>query len=178
MDRAGGDKQQQTSSSAFAASGFAALASSSTSPFGALNASSGLSGFGKLGGLAKPVDAKSEFAGPKPDSPSAAGNPFNKPALPALSGLGPGASPFGALGGSFVGTFGSGGSMLHSFGSKDKTGIIGSSQASTAFGAPEAEGDGDEDDDEDGEDGNTDRLAQEGRDDRRAHQQESTNIPS
>lgn len=171
--RAAGGKQQQTSSSAFAASGFAALANSSTSPFGALNASSGLSGFGRLGGLPKPVDAKSELASPKPDPPSAAGNPFHKPALPALSGLGPGASPFGALGGSLGGTFGSGGNILGSFGSKDQSGIIGSSQASTTFGAPEAEGDGDEDDDEDGEDDSTDRLAQERKDDRRAHQLET-----
>ena len=152
--RANGDKPQ-TSASAFASSGFAKLASSSTSPFGALGggsgkpslfgASSGPSGsFSVLGGQ-KPTSSlpsapKLTFGGGASSNPS----PFSLSASKtSVFGGSPFASAFGgksALAGPRLSTFGKPGEALKS----DKP--------AKPFGAPESDNeDGSEKDDEDDE---------------------------
>ncbi|KAL2356419.1 hypothetical protein BJ546DRAFT_1058996 [Cryomyces antarcticus] len=154
--------QPQTSSSAFASSGFGALASSKTSGFGALGNSVGsASPFGAICGAGKP--AGSSFA----SSSTTATEPAKSGAFGGLStagtmstfgnvggsGFGSGASGFSKIGGGFGGGFGSfAGGNLSSFASKTGSGILGiSDKPAKAFGAaPEEddeEGSGDEEDD-------------------------------
>src|SRR6266536_1793006 len=127
--------QPQTSSSAFAASGFATHSASDKSPFGALGstATSTKSGFG-FGGLGSSQASVSSFGGSAAKSTLGA-SPF------ATAGQ----SGFGKLGGSGIG--GAGG--LTSFASTTGPGVLGSNtKSSRPFGAPaqEAHDSGDEDD--------------------------------
>lgn len=149
----------QTSSSAFASSGFSALAQSSSSGFGAIGASSG--GFGSGGSFAtgskSPLASLGSGDDEKASEPS--GSAFGgalgaKPAFAAAgsgTGFGSGsgfgkvgqASGFASpLGGSGFASFGGGG--LSSFASGKPAAAIGSPvKTSKAFGAP---ADDDEDD--------------------------------
>ncbi|KAI9851089.1 MAG: hypothetical protein M1838_004521 [Thelocarpon superellum] len=157
----------EQSSSAFAASGFAALAGSNASPFGTLGASNPTaSGFAGL--AAKKSPSSSTFGGALGGTPLV----FGSNTTSGFGKLGEG------LGGGLTGGFGGSKGGLTSFTSKTGTGIIGlSDHPSKAFGAPE--GDDEDDDDEDdegdgdadgnGEDGEKARQASE---DRRFQQQE------
>jgi hypothetical protein len=151
---ANGD-QPQTSASAFAGSGFAKLATSTASPFGALGsggpslfgASSGSSGsFSVLGGGAKPTTAPAA-----PKLTFGGGSSSASPFAQALNGAKPsvfGGSAFGsgfggsALAGQRLSTFGKPGEALKS----DKP--------AKPFGAPEsdAEDESEKDDDEESKD--------------------------
>jgi hypothetical protein len=155
-----GDKPQ-TSSSAFASSGFASLASSSTSPFGSIGATKpsvfgatpqpAVSGFGALAAAKPPTPSSTT---PSLDSTASSS------ATPSLSlGFGGGAnSGFGGLGGASGSVFGSrlgngfaGGSgpKLSSFAAPG-TETITTTKPAKAFGAPESD---DEDSDEDDSEG-------------------------
>ncbi|KAI9678469.1 MAG: hypothetical protein M1829_002067 [Trizodia sp. TS-e1964] len=130
----------QTSSEAFAASGFGALAKSSTSAFGTLGANSG-SGKSPFGALAsqKPIDgSRSGFAslasGKKIGDFSSgfSGTSTERPSEFAL-----GASGFGKIGSGFGTGFASSKGPFSSFGSKGGQGIIGlSEKPAKPFGAP------------------------------------------
>ncbi|CZR62304.1 related to nucleoporin [Phialocephala subalpina] len=149
----------QTSSSAFASSGFASLATTSSSPFGSLGASkpsvfgvntqSAPSGFGAL--AAKPAETSTTISGfgalgAKP----ATGFGFGSGATSGFGGLASG-SVFGSkLGNGFAG---GAGPKLSSFAApgKDKE-IIGAKPAK-AFGAPESDEEAESDDSDDSEGG-------------------------
>ena len=158
---------QQTSSSAFAASGFSSLSGSSTSAFGSIGKTSG--GFGTGGSFATgsksppPVGtAKSEAAKSDPSSGSTFGGALGQQSTFSaarsngttfgFSKLEPSSlgseSTFGSGGFGGFGGFG-GGSGLASFASgKPSSGLAGPSKPAKAFGAPAVE---DEEGDEAGE---------------------------
>lgn len=141
--------QPQTSESAFKASGFGALAGSSTSGFGALATSKPASPFGSATASAKP-----SITGLTSSTPSAFGGlsstSENKSPFAAAAPSG-----FGALGGSFGGGFGSAGGKLTSFGGGSGPKITGlSDKPAKPFGAAKEEkededGSGDEEGDAD-----------------------------
>jgi len=166
----GADKQFQTSSSAFAASGFAKLASSSTSPFGVLGSSakprlfggassSSFGSFSVLGG-SKPADASSMVsAAPKlsfASSPAPVPSPF------ALNG-GKSTSLFGSPFVSAFGSSASSGSGLATFGKPGET--LKSDKPAKPFGAPESDNEEVSDrEDEDDEDSNSEKEKEESKD--------------
>ncbi|WPG99185.1 Hypothetical protein R9X50_00199600 [Acrodontium crateriforme] len=151
----------QTSSSAFASSGFSALAKSSSSGFGAIGASSG--GFGSGGSFATgsksplaPLASGDDEKASEPSGSAFGGALGAKPAFAAAcSGTGFGSgSAFGKvgqasalaspLGGSGFASLGGGG--LSSFASGKPSAAIGApTRSSKAFGAPA------DDDEDDGE---------------------------
>lgn len=151
--------QPETSSSAFASSGFASLAGSTTSPFGAIGASkpsvfgggssSTTSGFGALAGSKSPPMGASTttsgfgaLSGNKPSS----GFGFGSATQPSgFGGLGSGSVFGSALGNGFGG---GAGSKLSSFAAPAATGLTSKSKIVKAFGAP----DSDEEEDTDGDD--------------------------
>ncbi|KAK8218963.1 hypothetical protein IWZ01DRAFT_538514 [Phyllosticta capitalensis] len=132
--------QPQTSDSAFKASGFGALATSSTSGFGALGSTAKptASVFGGAASPAKPSitglsgGTTSSFGGVSSDGKSSFGS------------TAPPASAFGALGGGpkLSGFGGGSGPKLTSFGGGNGPKIVGLSEKPKAFGAP---GEGDDD---------------------------------
>ncbi|RDW58085.1 hypothetical protein BP6252_13496 [Coleophoma cylindrospora] len=154
-----GDKPQ-TSASAFASSGFGALASSTTSPFGVIGASkpSVFGGGGAsasaspFGALAGSSSTTSPFGASKPSESSVFG--ANKTAT--ASGFGASTSSFGGAAGqkSVFGSglsngFGAGAPKLSSFAAPGQNSVaITSAKPAKAFGAP----DSDEDENSDGED--------------------------
>ncbi|KAI9839232.1 MAG: hypothetical protein M1819_003225 [Sarea resinae] len=142
------NQHRATSPSAFAASGFAAMAGSSASPFGVLGSSSG---FGALGSSGKP----SGFASFKGDSDIPTNGTFGSGPTTstglssppgATSGFS-GSTGFGTLGGSFGSPFGGVGGGLKSFASQGGPGIIGlNDKPARPFGTPaNDEDEGDED---------------------------------
>ncbi|KAF5659346.1 DEAD DEAH box helicase [Fusarium heterosporum] len=147
--------QPQTSSSAFASSGFGKL-SSGASPFASIGGSQGGSAFGSLA-AGKP--SLSSFASP---SPSTTAQPAAPPKL--TFGSSGGASPFAGLssgtngspfGGSPFGgsTFGSAlgaGKSLSSFAAPGAEPLR-SEKPAKPFGAPDSDNEEDEEDDDDGE---------------------------
>lgn len=154
MKGTNGDKLKPASASAFASSGFAKLAASSTSPFGALGGagkpslfgSSGSSGsFSVLGGP-KPPTATSTAPKLSFGGSATAASPF------ALNGK-PTSSVFGggSFGGSFGGTFGgsslSGGSRLSTFGKPGEA--LKSAKPARPFGAPDSDADEEVDEEDD-----------------------------
>ncbi|KAK7509585.1 uncharacterized protein IWZ02DRAFT_465419 [Phyllosticta citriasiana] len=114
--------QPQTSESAFKASGFGALASSSTSGFGALGATAKptSSVFGGGGSPAKP-----SITGLSGGTTSAFGS-LSSDGKSSFGSVAPAASAFGALGGP----------KLSSFGGGSGPKIVGLSEKPKAFGAP------------------------------------------
>ena len=158
------ETQPQTSASAFAASGFAALASSS-SPFGALtkekasatenqpqtsSSTFASSGFAALSGSTSPFGTAAEepqSANVKADTSSPLASTTSQ------TGFVFGAKPFGS---SFGSAFG-GGQKLSSFAAPVGDTKLGSTSTSKPFGAPEAsddteDGDASDDENEDGDD--------------------------
>ncbi|ESA43064.1 hypothetical protein GE21DRAFT_6610 [Neurospora crassa] len=135
------EEKPQTSSAAFAQSGFAKLASSTTSPFGALGASAAPSLFGSTNsGSASPfgtLGASTTAAAPTPPklsfgSSAAAPSPF--------AGFNS-ASSGSVFGGGFSSGFGGsalGGAKLTSFGGKPGETLM-SSKPAKPFGAPESD---------------------------------------
>jgi hypothetical protein len=154
------DKSKQISTSAFASSGFAKLASSSASPFGAVGGSgknifgggsSSASPFGGFGAPAKPTEApKLSFGGS--GASTGAASPFGGLNGGQTSGFG---SALG--GGSAFSSLLSGGAKLTSF-AKPGEGFK-SDKPARPFGAPESDQeDGDKEDDEDGDEGSGDEA--------------------
>ena len=149
------DDLPQTSASAFKASGFGALAGSTTSAFGVIGtSSSGASAFGGFGG-SQYADGGS--GGKEDASVSGTASGFGKLKSSGDSIFGSGGSGFGGLAsGLRTGLGGSGPSFLGSRTGPSITGLRGKS--SRAFGAPEGDDtndgeedeEGDEDDDADG----------------------------
>ena len=138
----------QTSSSAFASSGFGALASSSTSPFATIGASKPSvfggsaqpSGFGALSGAKSPVAAAAE----KPAT-GGFGSGFGSTSTSGFGGLNSGSVFGSALGNGFAGASGQ---KLSSFAAPGTTTAPLSSKPVKPFGAPEAdEEDGSDEDD-------------------------------
>ena len=139
-------KQPSTSPSAFSASGFSKLATSSSSPFASLGGP-GISPFGSAG-----APSLTSFASPPISS-------NNKPAeAPKLTfGGGGGASPFAGLASGtngFGSTLGGGGfgsvtsgPMLGSFAAPGSR-SLGSEKRAKPFGAPDSDVESDEDEDE------------------------------
>ena len=165
------DDLPQTSASAFKASGFGALAGSTTSPFGVIGtSSSGASGFGGFGG--------SQFSdggsGGKEDaSVSGTASGFGKLKSSGDSIFGSGGSGFGGL------TSGPrsalGGSAPSFFGSQTGPSITGlREKSSRAFGAPEGD---DGDDGEEDEEGDEDDDADESIAGKRRHASEDRRAP-
>ncbi|KAF2159354.1 hypothetical protein M409DRAFT_30232 [Zasmidium cellare ATCC 36951] len=184
-------EQQQTSASAFAASGFSALAGSSGSGFGAVGKQSG--GFGSGGSFA--TGAKSPLNTKEDDKPSApSGSSFGgalgqQSAFSASAasggGFGSGASGFGKLGSQSTGGFGSGlggtgfsrlggGGGLSSFASgKTASPLGGISKSTKPFGAPaEEEGKGEDDDSDDKTGAKSPLATEEDEQDERFYEQE------
>lgn len=160
-------EQQQTSATAFAASGFGALAGASTSAFAAVGKQPG--GFGSGGSFASggksPLKAKDDDKPSAPSSSSFGGALGQQSAFAATpssgSGFGSAASGFGKLGSSGTGAFGGGlggsgfsslgGGGLSSFASgKTAAPLGGATKSSKPFGASvDGEDRGKEDDDDD-----------------------------
>ena len=153
------ETQAQTSASAFAASGFAALASSS-SPFGALakekvpatesqpqTSSSAFmsSGFAALSGSTSPFGTAAE----KPKSPTAKVDASPFVSATGQTRFGFGAKPFES---GFGNAFG-GGQKLSSFAAPVGDTKLGSTSTPKPFGAPEVSEDDEEASDDENEDG-------------------------
>ncbi|GAB7346034.1 hypothetical protein MBLNU457_4803t1 [Dothideomycetes sp. NU457] len=142
--------QAQPSDSAFKSSGFGALSGSSSSGFGSLGKTGGLSSFASP--APKPEDKVEATI--KPATSTFGGTLGATSAFSAKTGTSFGSgSGFGGFGGSGFG----GGSKLSSFASPAGSGLSGSSKPVRAFGAP-----ADDDDDaeeEDGEDGDDKEAA-------------------
>ena len=156
-----GSDKPQTTKSAFANSGFASLANTSTSPFGSLGANkpsifsagaqSATTGFGSL--AAKPSNAPSTntvsgfgaLAGDKP----ATGFGFGTGATSGFGGLSSGGAFGSKLGNGFAG---GAGPKLSSFAAPGKENEIKDTKPARAFGAPESvkSDESDEDDSEGG----------------------------
>ncbi|KAK0714607.1 hypothetical protein B0H67DRAFT_553291 [Lasiosphaeris hirsuta] len=163
------DKPKTTSASAFASSGFAKLAASTTSPFGALAAagkpslfgasSSGSSGsFSVLGGP-KPAAAsvpapKLSFGGDASASPFAAAGLNGKGSASVFSKPFGGSFGGGGFGGSTFGGSTFGGSSLSALSTFGKPGgALKSGKPAKPFGAPDSDAEDDsENEDDDGED--------------------------
>ncbi|KXL44367.1 hypothetical protein M433DRAFT_139811 [Acidomyces richmondensis BFW] len=186
--------QPQTSSGAFAASGFSSLAGSTTSGFGAIGKTTG--GFGIGGGFATGAKSFSSIATSNLESRSAEnarGNTFGGSlgqqagfaAATPSSGFASSTSGFGRLG-SGIGGFGkalgaspfggaSGAGGLTSFASgRPSESLAGtSSRSGKAFGAPPDEDEENEDgDDEDDQTGIRSPLTQEEKQDERFYEQQ------
>jgi hypothetical protein len=161
-----GSGKPQTSTSAFASSGFASLANTSTSPFGSLGASkpsifsagaqSATSGFGALAAKASnpSTTLASGFGALSGDKP-ATGFGFGSGATSGFGALS-GGSAFGSkLGNGFAG---GAGPKLSSFAAPGKENEIVGTKPAKAFGAPESDEDdgSDEEDSEDGADSDED----------------------
>ncbi|KAL2206630.1 PH domain-like protein [Sarocladium strictum] len=158
------EKPEQTSSSAFAASGFGKLAAGS-SPFAALGGAGQSSGFGS-----STAPKLSSFASLPPDTPNHTPTSPDKPAAPSVThttaapkltfGGTAGASPFAGLsgaksngfGGGLGGSFGSGGSAFGSALSGSKLSGFAAPGGSSLpigkparpFGAPDSDAEDDE----------------------------------
>lgn len=157
----GVDALPQTSSSAFAASGFGSLAASSKSGFAALG-SSGESVFGK--GSTAPLSGFASLTANKAGGESSTKSAFGGPGAEAASsgfgsGFGTTKSAFGGLGSGFGsgfgGGFGSGLGGSFATDSKKLTSFAATSsdigtveKQAKAFGAPESDEDDDTDDSE------------------------------
>ncbi|KFY37663.1 hypothetical protein V494_04675 [Pseudogymnoascus sp. VKM F-4513 (FW-928)] len=172
-DETGSDKKEadkstdtpQTSSSAFASSGFGALAASSTSGFGALAGKPSIFGGGSataaspFGGELKGETAANSTNEPKAgESGSTFGGAFGGGSTTGFGGQasgGFGGGFGGALAGGFGGGFGGGfasnqPTTLSTFGSADPdTATLG--KPARAFGAPESDEEDESEDDGDGE---------------------------
>lgn len=181
---------ESASTSAFATSGFGALAGSSTSGFGALAKSSGLNSFASPPASGAPESAtKDSSDSSKPATKSAFGGALGAASPFASAGAGTSAfgsgasSGFGKLGGGFSGGFGGGfggmgGSKLSSFASSGTPGVIGSSKTGfKAFGATD-EDDGDDAADDDDEAGVKSPQPEEDQKDERFFAQDSELIVS
>ena len=140
-------EKPQTSASAFASSGFASLAGSTTSPFGAVGASkpsvfgggSTTSGFGALAASKSPTLTSTGSTGgfgSLGGSKTTSSFGFGSGATAGFGGLG-GGSTFGStLGNGFSG---SSGSKLSSFAAPGAPIPVGTSKPAKAFGAPESD---------------------------------------
>jgi hypothetical protein len=155
-----GSEKPKTSTSAFASSGFASLANTSTSPFGSLGASKpsifsagaqpASSGFGALAGKPSTFSSTttaSGFGALTGDKP-ASGFGFGSGTTSGFGGLSSG-SVFGSkLGNGFAG---GAGPKLSSFAAPGKENEIVGTKPAKAFGAPESdEDDGSDDEDSEG----------------------------
>lgn len=145
------DVLPQTSSSAFATSGFGSM-TGSTSPFGAVGGKSGSKGstFGVSGGNSpNPTSLLGPIASPNPRSTS----PF------ASAGAQSGFSSLGsnAVGGGFGGGFG-GGSKLTSFAAPFGDTNLGSTAKAKPFGAPAEDEEQDDEEADDSDDEGGDRV--------------------
>lgn len=182
-------EQPQTSASAFAASGFGALAGSSTSGFGAIGKSNG--GFGSGGGGFGSGSKSPLGAATNDESAKSTGSSFGGAlgqqsafAAPATSGggFGSGASGFGKIGqssgfgsGLSGSGFGSSGGGLTSFASGKSTPLSGAIKQAKAFGAPpddDEEGDNEGGDDDDGNGSKSPLVVEEDEKDERFFEQE------
>lgn len=180
------EDQPQTSASAFASSGFAALSGSTTSPFGTLNPSSTTSKTSPFGAV-KPSQAPlSGFRGTTANKAETAssGGFGGATTTTTTSGFGSigasisGSSGFGTLGGStFGGGFGTGfdgGAKLTSFAAPSGDAKLGSGAPVRAFGT-RGEDEEDEENEDNGDDGDHDPKANGvQKTDARFHQQEGT----
>lgn len=173
-------EQPQTSASAFAASGFGALAGSSTSGFGAVSKSNGGFGSGSGGfgfGSKSPLGASTNDESSKSTGSSFGGalgqqSPFAAPAS-SSSGFGSGASGFGKIGQSSG--FGGSGGGLTSFASGKSTPLSGAIKQAKAFGAPpddDEEGENEGGDDDDGNGSKSPLVVEEDQKDERFFEQE------
>lgn len=178
--------QQQTSASAFASSGFAALSGPTTSPFGTLNPSATTSNISSFGAVKLSQPPLSGFGGTtaKKAETASSGGFGGITTTTTTSGFGSigssfsGASGFGTIGGSsFGGGFGSGfggGAKLTSFAAPSGDAKLGSDAPVRAFGTREEDEEG-EDHEDNGEDVDDDPKANGvQKTDARFHQQEST----
>ncbi len=183
--------EPQTSSSAFAASGFASLSKSTTSPFGTLGATSntpGASPFSSLGSASKPTALPSSTGAPNKTSLDTI-SVFGAGAAPATTGFGSAlgstlgtsaTSAFGTLGGSKLGIgFGSGfggvgAGGLKTFAAPNGPSVLGTGASSSrAFGSPAVDDEEDEDGDEDGQPGGEARYGEaHDHEDKRFHEQD------
>ena len=176
--------QPQTSASAFASSGFAALSESTTSPFGTLNPSSTTSNVSPFGAARPAQTPLSAFGGtPANKTEATSSGGFGGATTTATtSGFGSigasisGSSGFGTLGGSTFGSgFGSGfggGAKLTSFAAPGGDAKLGGGASVRAFGT-RGEDEEDEDNEDNGEDGEDDSKANGVQEtDARFHQQE------
>ncbi|KAI9848819.1 MAG: hypothetical protein M1837_006335 [Sclerophora amabilis] len=147
--------QPQTSSTAFAKSGFGAL-SGATSPFGALGGSSTQRGASPFGTMGAPKPSNSGFGGPSAGPTSQNVGGFGGLSTPGGSVFGSGASGFGKLGGGPSGSVGRG----VDFSSKGAPGIVGlSDKPKKPFGvAADADNDNDSNNDDESESSETEAL--------------------
>lgn len=149
----------QTSTSAFASSGFGSLAASSTSPFGSLgaskptifggNAQSTSYGFGALAGTKSPSTVPTGGLGATSADKPATGFGFAAATTLGFGGLGSGSAFGSALGNGFAGGTGP---KLSSFAAPPgKQDITSGAKPAKAFGAPDSdEEEGSETDDSEG----------------------------
>ena len=148
----------QTSSSAFAASGFASMANSA-SPFGTFGSkpSTSISTFGSLG--TSPTQPTLSFASSTPSSvPSA--SPFGSTgSQSAFNSLGSSARPSGIGFGSGLGS----GSKLSSFAAPVGDTNLASTQKDKPFGAPTEEDDSEDESDDENDDGKIQNPSEEAR---------------
>lgn len=177
--------EPQTSSSAFAASGFAALSKSTTSPFGTLGATSNTpdaSPFSSLGSSANHTILPSTTGSSNKASldtnsvsgaggfRSAAGSTFGTSATSAFGSLG--GSRLGIGFGSGFGGVGAGG--LKTFAAPNGPSVFGTGVSSSrAFGSPAVDDEEDEDGDEDGQPSGEARYGEaHDHEDKRFHEQD------
>lgn len=178
--------QPQTSASAFASSGFAALSGSTKSPFGTLDPSSTTSNVSPFGAVKPAQAALSGFGGSSANTSetTSRGGFGGATTTATTSGFGStgasisGSSGFGTLGDSAFGAgFGSafgGGARLTSFAAPSGDANLGGGAPVRAFGA-RGEDEVDEDNEDNGEDGEDDSKANGvQKTDARFHQQEGT----
>ncbi|KAH8912193.1 PH domain-like protein [Coniochaeta sp. PMI_546] len=179
------ERPQQTSASAFASSGFAKLASSTTSPFGTVGAAgksvfgggASQSGFGGFGGGAAPSPF-STAGPPKLSFASGGGNGTSAGATSPFGGLNGGqSSGFGSVLGA-GGSFGSllSGPKLGGFGKPGE--VLKSDKPAKPFGAPDSDAEDGSEDDEDGDDGSADEEGVENDEDKQKEKDEEHKAPS
>ncbi|KAK5653871.1 hypothetical protein OQA88_7795 [Cercophora sp. LCS_1] len=163
----GEGKQPQTSASAFAASGFAKLAASTTSPFGSL------SGAGKPSLFGSSLGSFSVLGGSKPAASGAALPLSAAPKLSFASGALSSPSPFAVNGGKPTGSVFGGSPFTSSFGGSALSGAklstfgkpgesLKSDKPAKPFGAPESDGEDESDKEGDGEESGSEK--EEGKD--------------
>lgn len=158
----GDSEPRQTSASAFAASGFAKLAASTTSPFGSFGGTGKPSLFGSTSG------SFSVLGGSKPATSGAAPSLSAAPKLSFASGASSSPSPFATNGGKPAGSVFGGSPFASAFGGSALSGpklstfgkpgeSLKSGKPAKPFGAPESDGEGESDRDEDGEDSGSEK---------------------
>ena len=157
------DQQSQTSASAFASSGFAALAKSTTSPFGAMAATSAAASTPSPFATTSPFSPKKDDSDASKKTESASNGGFSAFAKPQSPGFGTSEpTPFGTtgaaktsvfggsiFGGGFGGTFGSGGKLAN-FAAPTGDAKLGNG-AIKPIGSPTREGDDEENSESDTE---------------------------